>query len=65
MPDIYRDRIQREYETSLEEYAEEHPGKVGEISKYKRDIRKLVGGEEYIKTYKQFFHLFRNPPGAQ
>ncbi len=60
LPDIYRDKIQREHSVSLEEYAAAHgPESVGEASKYRRDVKALESGEPYRRAYAPFMEAWR------
>ncbi len=55
LPDLYRDKYQKEHSISLEEYAKLHGEEsVGEKSKYRRDVKKLSSTELYRLTYGPF-----------
>lgn len=50
IPEIYRDKVQRKYSMTYKEWLRKS-GKSLEEIKYKRDIDKLISGEEYRKVY--------------
>ena len=50
IPEIYRDKVQREYSTPFKEWIKKNKVKLEEWQ-YKRDVEKLVSGGEYKKTY--------------
>jgi len=56
LPEIYRDKVQREYAISAKEW-EDKTGKKLADDKYKRDAKKLEGGKPYkhIYTLKDYF----------
>ncbi|MEM0123985.1 MAG: radical SAM protein [Candidatus Micrarchaeaceae archaeon] len=57
-PEIYRDKIQRQYSISSEEWQKKHPEWSYRSDKYVRDIKKLEASPEYIKTYGQIKDFF-------
>jgi hypothetical protein len=51
IPEIYRDKVQKNYSFSSEEWLEKHPGYDYKKDKYQRDARALEATELYKKTY--------------
>jgi len=60
-PEIYRDKIQRQYSIPAEIWKKEHPDWDYASDKYKRDVKKLQGGELYRKTYGGIVDYFALP----
>lgn len=53
--ELYRDRFQKEYSVSLDEWVKLHgEDSIGDAIKHKRDVKKLENSELYRKTYKNF-----------
>jgi len=53
--ELYRDRFQKEYSVSLDEWVKLHgEDSIGDAIKHKRDVKKLESSELYRKTYKNF-----------
>lgn len=55
LPDLYRDKIQKIYSIPLSEYLKAKGIKSVAEERYKRNIRKLEGGEPYRKYYEGFW----------
>ena len=59
-PEIYRDKIQKQYSTPANEWQKNHPGWTYSKDKYIRDVKKLEASRMYKKTYgnlKDYFAL--------
>ncbi len=54
LPDIYRDKIQKEYGVPINEWEAKHPGKAGANIKYDRDVDLLKSTQLYKRTYEGF-----------
>lgn len=54
LPDIYRDKIIKEFGTSLEEWGQKHPNQVGTALKYQRAPGPLKNTRLYRRTYRTF-----------
>ena len=52
VPELYRDKVQKQYSVSWEEFKRDYKGKaVNPLSKYQRDSISLEKGLEYKKAY--------------
>ncbi len=60
-PEMYRDKIQRQYSIPATEWENTHPGWVYPKDKYIRNIKELEARPEYIKTYTQMTDYFALP----
>lgn len=59
LSEIYRDKIQKEYSISLEEYAKKYgEDKVGPKIKYVRDAKKLASTELYKQYYEHYMKKY-------
>jgi hypothetical protein len=56
-PEIYRDKVQRQYSVSWKQWQKQNSGK-NPNEKYKRDIQKLEGSETYKKCYNNLTDYF-------
>lgn len=54
LPDLYRDKIIKEYGVPIEEWEKEHPRTTGKAIKYQREVAPLKSTELYQRTYKNF-----------
>lgn len=61
IPELYRDKVQRQYAVPEKEWAAAHPGWSHASEKYKRNVKELEGREEYRKTYGSITDLFALP----
>ncbi len=57
LPEIYRDKVQREYSIPMKEWEERTGQKLMSI-KYKRDVKALESGEIYRKAYTNLVDYF-------
>ncbi len=60
-PEIYRDKIQRQYSIPAVEWEKNHPNWNYNSDKYVRDVKKLSGTETYRKTYGRMVDYFAMP----
>jgi len=60
-PEIYRDKVQRQYATPVKEWQNAHPGWNYAADKYKRDVAALEAREEYRQTYGNVVDFFSLP----
>lgn len=60
-PEIYRDKIQRQYAIPSKEWQAMHPNWNYAADKYKRDIKALEATEEYKRLYERSTDFFKLP----
>ena len=60
-PEMYRDKIQRQYSIPATEWENTHPGWTYPTDKYVRNIKELEASKEYIKTYCNMTDYFALP----
>jgi uncharacterized radical SAM superfamily Fe-S cluster-containing enzyme len=63
-PEVYRDKIQRQYAIPSKEWEATHPNWNYAADKYRRDIKALEATPEYQKTYNQAIDFFTLPVNA-
>jgi uncharacterized radical SAM superfamily Fe-S cluster-containing enzyme len=63
-PEVYRDKIQRQYAIPSKEWEATHPNWNYAADKYRRDIKALEATPEYQKTYNQAVDFFTLPVNA-
>jgi hypothetical protein len=61
IPDIYRDKVQKQYALPVSEWEASHPGWSYAKDKYKRDVAALEAKEEYKRTYEGMTDFFSLP----
>jgi uncharacterized radical SAM superfamily Fe-S cluster-containing enzyme len=64
-PEVYRDKVQREYAISSKEWEAMHPGWTYASDKYKRDVKALEARPEYKETYEKLTDFFSLPVNRQ
>jgi hypothetical protein len=60
-PEIYRDKIQRQYSIPATEWEKTHPNWSYNSDKYVRDVKQLSGMESYRKAYGRMVDYFAMP----
>jgi len=60
-PEIYRDKVQRQYAIPSKEWQSAHPGWSYAADKYKRNIKELEANPLYAKTYNNLTDFFSLP----
>jgi hypothetical protein len=60
-PEIYRDKVQKQFSIPLEEWQASHPGWTYAKDKYIRDVKGLEGTQAYRKTYGELRDYFALP----
>ena len=60
-PEIYRDKIQRQYSIPAKEWQSTHPGWSYPKDKYVRDVKALETAQAYRKTYGKMIDYFALP----
>ncbi|MEM3245313.1 MAG: hypothetical protein QXN16_00925, partial [Candidatus Micrarchaeaceae archaeon] len=60
-PEIYRDKIQRQYSIPADQWKADHPEWTYKSDKYVRDVKKLEQQELYKKTYGNIVDYFSLP----
>ena len=60
-PEVYRDKIQKQYSIPSKEWERTHPGWNYNADKYTRDIKSLTAGAAYRKTYGRMIDYFALP----
>ncbi len=60
-PEIYRDKLQRQYSISPEEWKKSHPGWTYQSDKYIRNVKELESTSIYKKTYGNLVDYFALP----
>jgi uncharacterized radical SAM superfamily Fe-S cluster-containing enzyme len=60
-PEIYRDKIQRQYSIPQQKWQEINPNWSYQKDKYIRDVKKLEASEEYKATYGNLINFFELP----
>lgn len=60
-PEIYRDKIQKQYSTPSGEWQKTHPGWTYAKDKYSRDVKRLESTQVYRKTYGELTDYFSLP----
>ncbi|MGC9142486.1 MAG: tetraether lipid synthase Tes [Candidatus Micrarchaeia archaeon] len=60
-PEVYRDKIQRQYSIPQEKWKELHPDWSYQKDKYIRDVKKLESMKEYHDTYDNLINFFELP----
>ncbi len=60
-PEIYRDKIQRQYSIPSKEWESMHPGWTYSKDKYVRNVKVLESGPLYQKTYSNLIDYFKLP----
>jgi len=61
IPELYRDKVQRQYAVPEKEWAAAHPGWSHAAEKYKRNVKELEGRDEYRRAYGSITDLFALP----
>ena len=61
IPEIYRDKVQKQYAIPAKEWEQSHPGWAYAKDQYRRDIAALEAREEYQKTYGGMTDFFSLP----
>ncbi len=61
IPDIYRDKVQRQYAVPAKDWEASHPGWNYVQDKYRRDVPGLEARPEYAKTYDGMTDFFSLP----
>ena len=61
IPELYRDKVQRQYAIPEKEWAAAHPGWSYAAEKYRRNVKELEEREEYKKTYGSITDMFALP----
>jgi uncharacterized radical SAM superfamily Fe-S cluster-containing enzyme len=59
-PEVYRDKIQKQYSIPSKEWQNMHPNWAYNVDKYRRDVKAIESTEAYQKTYagmEDFFHM--------
>ncbi len=65
IPELYRDKAQRQYAIPGKEWAATHPGWSYAADKYRRNVKELEEREEYKRTYGNLTDFFSLPVNAQ
>lgn len=65
IPELYRDKAQRQFAIPGKEWAASHPGWSYAADKYRRNVKELEETEDYRKTYGDVTDLFSLPVNAQ
>ncbi len=60
-PEVYRDKVQRQYAIPSKEWEASHKGWNYAVDKYKRDIKAAEASEDYQKTYIKGTDYFKLP----
>ncbi len=60
-PEVYRDKVQRQYAIPSKEWEATHQGWNYAVDKYKRDIKALEATEEYQQLYQKATDYFKLP----
>ncbi len=60
-PEMYRDKVQRQYSMPSTEWEKTHPNWAYSKDKYTRNIKELEASPEYIKTYNNMVDYFALP----
>jgi 7,8-dihydro-6-hydroxymethylpterin dimethyltransferase len=60
-PEVYRDKIQRQYSIPSKEWEEQHPNWAYSADKYIRDVKALEATSSYQKAYMQATDYFKLP----
>ncbi len=60
-PEMYRDKVQRQYSMPALEWEKTHPNWAYAKDKYTRNIKELEASEEYINTYGKVIDYFALP----
>jgi len=60
-PEVYRDKIQRQYSIPSKDWEKLHPGWTYREDKYMRDVKGLEATKEYIDTYCKLTDYFALP----
>ena len=60
-PEVYRDKIQKQYSIPSKEWEGTHSGWKYSNDKYVRDVKALESGEPYMKTYGKMVDYFALP----
>ncbi len=60
-PEMYRDKVQRQYSMPALEWEKTHPNWAYAKDKYTRNIKELEASEEYINTYGKLIDYFALP----
>ena len=63
-PEIYRDKVQRQYAIPSDEWQKSHPGWTYASDKYRRNIKELEANPLYEKTYSHLVNYFELPVNA-
>ncbi len=63
-PEVYRDKVQRQYAIPSKEWEESHSNWNYAADKYKRDIKALEASEAYRRTYVNMTDYFKLPANA-
>jgi hypothetical protein len=65
IPELYRDKAQRQFAIPGKEWAASHPGWSYASDKYRRDVKELEARPEYDQTYGHLTDFFSLPVNAQ
>ncbi|MGC8687826.1 MAG: tetraether lipid synthase Tes, partial [Candidatus Micrarchaeia archaeon] len=60
-PEVYRDKIQRQYSIPVDEWKKSHPNWDYKADKYIRNVKELEKRPEFIKTYHNMIDYFALP----
>ncbi|MDE1860507.1 MAG: radical SAM protein [Candidatus Micrarchaeota archaeon] len=60
-PEVYRDKIQKQYSIPSREWRSMHPDWSYGGDKYRRDVHAIEASDAYQKTYKQMMNYFTMP----
>ncbi len=60
-PEVYRDKIQRQYSIPSKEWEEQHPNWAYSADKYIRNVKELEASEAYQRTYAKSVDYFKLP----
>jgi uncharacterized radical SAM superfamily Fe-S cluster-containing enzyme len=60
-PEVYRDKIQKQYSISTDDWKKTHPNWTYRSDKYIRNIKELEQRPEFIKTYNNMIDYFALP----
>jgi hypothetical protein len=64
-PEVYRDKLQKEYAIPSKEWEAMHPGWTYASDKYRRDVKALEARPEYNETYGKMIDFFSLPVNKQ
>ncbi len=60
-PEVYRDKVQKQYSIPVKEWESSHPGWTYSSDKYKRNVKEIEATPAYMKTYGEMVDYFALP----